>query len=300
MALVFGFCVTSTGQAQAQEILKLEADVPNQEVLAQRHEKMVDLTLAPNETETLTFWVTNLTAQQQVAQISVGTGTTMRNGQLDFVRQKQLINAGDLPFYLGDALSSSQDNVTLAPYGKASFTVTITMPEVSFNGEVLGGVAVVPNGTTDLATSQQVPILVRQGTNPAPAVSLAASRLADGHVEMRVINTELLLMQNITITSQLLAKGGKVLAEKTFEKASLSPLGDLTWTAKDNKQTGRRVVVTLKSEGWEKRLTRQLPREQADTQVRTKSVNWLNWGAGVVGVLLMLSVVFSLVRRIVK
>lgn len=211
----------------------ITADIPASQI-DKNNLSSIDLKLAPGQKEQVTFYIKNNTDSEMTLRLTGGTATTRDNGKVNYVTGSQNVT-GQVPYKVGNTIEI-QSSVTIPAQGQASVQGTITMPDQSFVGQLVGGVSFVRSTTSN--TASEIPVILQNDTTPVkPVLKVGKASLSDLSSD-RVLGVTLsnkanTLVKDATVTTSVTDKNDKVVYEKDGN-VDIAPQSSFTFDIQKN------------------------------------------------------------------
>lgn len=216
-----------------------------------------DLTVSPNSKEEIGVTVTNTSQKSAIYNIKINQASTNINGVIDYTDPKGLMS--HVPFEL-DKQSDYQKSIQLSAGESKQIPITIAIPEVSFKGEILGGITV----TKEIPPKSKQPQLMNQysyvlGLRLREGEENEERSLSAGEVKpvvtfgkngvtMPIVNDRANAMGHLQVVS-ILKREGEIIKNDTYKEREIAPNSvypySLNWDKKDYIPGNYQLRVTV-------------------------------------------------------
>lgn len=178
IGLALAFVVALLG-VQSQ----VHADVADYEVHALipatqikgNHTEAFDMVLAPNQTQNMSFVITNHTDKDIVFDIAKGTAKTTVNGNVNYTADDTTFDTS-MPEPIGEDMQIPA-TVTAKAATNTGFNVTLKTPKTAWRGLLAGGIKITPRG--EVATKKRRVVTIKASRRfRKRLVSLSVTRTA--------------------------------------------------------------------------------------------------------------------------
>lgn len=136
LTLSGGGLFTGSNTVQAADMnYSVKANIPENQI--DKDKTYFDLKMTPSQKQIISLELENSSDQEMTIQIGVNTATTNRNGVINYGKSK--MDTDNSLTYDMSKLIEGDNEVVLLPKEKKVVDYTVTMPEKSFDGILLGG-----------------------------------------------------------------------------------------------------------------------------------------------------------------
>lgn len=119
----------------------IQAVIPDNQVNTEN--SYFDLRMKPGQKQTITLLINNTSDEKSIYEVSVNQGYTNKQGFIDYANPDEGKN-NKYPYELSD-IAKVDSPVTVEKNSSIEVPITLTMPEKSFDGQILGAIQVVKN-----------------------------------------------------------------------------------------------------------------------------------------------------------
>lgn len=177
-----------------------------------------DLKVAPNDHKVLPIRIFNGAEQEIKVKININNGTTNNNGITDYsgtIKKNATLKVG-----FSDIATVDNEEVTIPAKSAVDIPVTVTMPEVQYDGQILGGIRVTS------AEEKEKPKTSGIASNIAYTVGVVL-RETDAKVvpDMSLLAAKIEQRNSQNFISATLQNGAPVIIKKLEAKASVTKAG---------------------------------------------------------------------------
>lgn len=203
-----------------------------------------DLKVKPGEEQRLQIKIMNLTEQTQKYQISINTAGTNNNGIVDYTLEN-FVKDKSMLISLKECVQLVENQVEIPANEEKTVEIDLIVPEVPFDGILLGGVTVEPitkTNNTGISNVFTRTIAIRLNENEKEVIpelqsgdiSVSQSNLRNT-VSLELRNVSPVLMSNISSSIIIKQKrNGKVILKEERNQLSVAPNSQFKYTSEWN------------------------------------------------------------------
>lgn len=247
IGLALAFVVALLG-VQSQ----VHADVADYEVHALipatqikgNHTEAFDMVLAPNQTQNMSFVITNHTDKDIVFDIAKGTAKTTVNGNVNYTADDTTFDTS-MPEPIGEDMQIPA-TVTAKAATNTGFNVTLKTPKTAWRVLLAGGIKITPRGEvatkkTESSDDQGITtipktigVFVRNKDGlpvAKPAFDSAAIKRIKGKPALGILvrNPNGNFVNKFRVTAQVVDKHGKIVLQREQAGMTMAPYSKMTW-----------------------------------------------------------------------
>ncbi|MHC5228300.1 DUF916 and DUF3324 domain-containing protein [Enterococcus sp. LJL99] len=316
----FGFSVN----ANAQQNFTYEVVKPENQ---QGDVSYFNLRMTPGQKQTVEIRVTNSESEEQTIDVEINGAKTNSNGVIDY--GGLAIKNDDSLKYDFKEIVKGPNEITLAPNETKSLLLEIDMPEVSYDGKIIGGITMKSKPTKKEeeenkkakgVISQYAFLvgMVLQETDTPVEVNLKLNKVYAGLANYRnsifadFSNVTSEIVEGMSVEMEVSKKGSSaILYDTKRTDMRMAPNSLIEFPLEmngDKMETGdykAHILVTAKdNKKWEWNQDFKITKEEADkynTQdvglVQERGINWKIIAGIVLGVIVLFLFVFFIVRK---
>lgn len=235
IGLALAFVVALLG-VQSQ----VHADVADYEV----HALIPATQIKGNQTQNMSFVITNHTDKDIVFDIAKGTAKTTVNGNINYTANDTTFDAS-LPEPIGEDMQIPA-TVTAKAATNTGFNVTLKTPKSAWQGLLAGGIKITPRGEVATKKSQSsddqgittipktIGVFVRNKDDlpvAKPVFDSAAVKRIKGKPALGILvrNPHGNFVNKFRVTAQVVDKHGKIVLQREQAGMTMAPYSKMTW-----------------------------------------------------------------------
>ena len=286
-----------------------------------------DLKMKPDQKQTVQIVLKNPSDKEIAVETSINGAKTNMNGVLEYGPIK-LKKDDSLKYDFVDIVEAPE-KIVLAPNSEKTLDIDITMPKVSFDGLIVGGIQLkkadddkqkTQNGANVINKYAYVIAMVLQETDTEVVPELNLNKVNAGQANARnvvyvdVSNVEANFLDNLSMEAQIMSdKSDEVLYETKKSSMRMAPNSNMTFPVSmqgEEMVAGKyraHVLATSGSRKWEWTEEFEITKGEADKfnredvgLVQEKGVNWLLIIGAAIGLFVIILVIFFIIRTIRK
>ncbi|WP_375269745.1 DUF916 and DUF3324 domain-containing protein [Enterococcus sp. DIV0212c] len=288
-----------------------------------------NLKMTPGQKQTVEVKLTNRADQEQTIEVMLNGAKTNSNGVLEY-GPSTLKDDPSLKHRFKDIVKGPSE-VTLAPNESAPLKLDITMPEVSYDGQIVGGIYLKSKITKEEEEAKKktpgvvneyafVVGMVLQETDVEIMPKLSLNKVYAGLSNYRnsifanFSNTQAVFLNGMTVEMEVMNKGSKtVLYDTKRADMRMAPNSMIDFPLElngDEMESGEysaHILVTSGTLKWEWDQEFKITKEEADkynaqdvSLIQERGINWkliLLIGGSIFGVFIL---IFFVIRQINK
>lgn len=285
-----------------------------------------DLRMKPGQQQTVEMILTNKAEKEVTVDLHIADGMTNINGVIDYKKPDEVLFDETLKTPM-TSIAKIVSSVTIPAKGEITVPIELHMPEVEFNGMIIGAVVLRQVEEDDPEKGEkkgmgvhnvfqhQVGIVLTENDNPIqPDMLLLGVKAAQVNyrnvVEATLRNPEPTVMEELKLEAKIYPRGSTtVVYEETKEQLRMAPNSRMDypiWLGKKPFKAGNytlKLVATAGEQKWEFSEDFVITRKEADEFNKESAVeldqevNWLLYIGIGLGVIVVLGVIGFMIAR---